>query len=187
MTNRAANRASTAGRPSLGALMKEEFAVDAFRRERRRDLKPLGRLIPFVWSHPVDAVLGAFFMLVSSGSILAMTDGVRRVIDGGFAYRGELALLQLFGTAAALTLTLAFSTGLRLYFTYKLGERVVADMRQVVFRHVLGLDLPYFARLRTGEVLSRLSQHQDADQYQHRQPGDEPGRALAAEDADEQQ
>jgi ATP-binding cassette subfamily B protein len=137
--------------------MREEFAVDAFRRERRRDLKPLGRLIPFVWNHPVDAVLGAFFMLVSSGSILAMTDGARRVIDGGFAYRGELALLQLFGTAAALTLTLALSTGLRLYFTYKLGERVVADMRQVVFRHVLGLDLPYFARLRTGEVLSRLT------------------------------
>jgi ATP-binding cassette subfamily B protein len=137
--------------------MREEFAVDAFRRERRRDLKPLGRLLPFVWKHPVDAVLGALFMLVSSGSILAMTDGVRRVIDGGFAYRGELALLQLFGTAAALTLTLALSTGLRLYFTYKLGERVVADMRQVVFRHVLGLDLPYFARLRTGEVLSRLT------------------------------
>ncbi|HEY1929931.1 MAG TPA: ABC transporter transmembrane domain-containing protein [Caulobacteraceae bacterium] len=157
MTNTAANRASTAGRPSLGALMREEFAVDAFRRERRRDLKPLGRLLPFVWKHPVDAVLGALFMLVSSGSILAMTDGVRRVIDGGFAYRGELALLQLFGTAAALTLTLALSTGLRLYFTYKLGERVVADMRQVVFRHVLRLDLPYFARLRTGEVLSRLT------------------------------
>jgi ATP-binding cassette subfamily B protein len=157
MTNTAANRASTAGRPSLGALMREEFAVDAFRRERRRDLKPLGRLLPFVWNHPVDAVLGSLFMLVSSGSILAMTDGVRRVIDGGFAYRGELALLQLFGTAAALTLTLALSTGLRLYFTYKLGERVVADMRQVVFRHVLGLDLPYFARLRTGEVLSRLT------------------------------
>lgn len=157
MTNTAANRASSAGRPSLGALMKEEFLTDAFRRERRTDMRPLSRLIPFVWAHPTDAVLGAFFMLVSSGSILAMTDGVRRVIDGGFAYRGELALLQLFGTAGALTLTLALSTGLRLYFTYKLGERVVADMRKLVFRHVLGLDLPYFARLRTGEVLSRLT------------------------------
>jgi len=157
MTNTAANRSSTGGRPSLGALMREEFLVDAFRRERRTDMRPLSRLLPFVWAHPVDAVLGAFFMLVSSGSILAMTDGVRRVIDGGFAYRGELALLQLFGTAGALTLTLAFSTGLRLYFTYKLGERVVADMRKLVFRHVLSLDLPYFARLRTGEVLSRLT------------------------------
>ena len=157
MTKTAANRASTAGRPSLGAIMKEEFLADAFRRERRTELRPLSRLLPFVWAHPVDAVLGALFMLVSSGSILAMTDGARRVIDGGFAYRGELALLQLFGTAAALTLTLALSTGLRLYFTYKLGERVVADMRQLVFRHVLGLDLPYFARLRTGEVLSRLT------------------------------
>jgi ATP-binding cassette, subfamily B, bacterial len=157
MTNTAADRASTAGRPSLGALMKEEFLTDAFRRERRSDLKPLSRLLPFVWAHPTDTVLGALFLLISSGSILAMTDGVRRVIDGGFAYRGELALLQLFGTAVALAVTLALSTGLRLYYTYKLGERVVADMRKVVFRHVLGLDLTYFARLRTGEVLSRLT------------------------------
>jgi ATP-binding cassette subfamily B protein len=163
MTDSAADKASSAavssmaGRPSLGALMKEEFLADAWRRDATPDLKPLSRLTPFVFAHRLDMVLGALFLLVSSASILAMTDGVRRVIDGGFAYRGERALIQLFATAAALAAILAASTGLRLYYTYKLGERVVADMRKVVFRHVLGLDLTYFARLRTGEVLSRLT------------------------------
>jgi ATP-binding cassette subfamily B protein len=157
MSHTAADKASTSGRPSLGALMKEEFLADAWRRDAGPDLKPLSRLLPYVMSHRLDVVLGSLFLLISSGSILAMTDGVRRVIDGGFAYRGEDALIRLFGTAAALVVILAGSTGLRLYFTYKLGERVVADMRKVVFRHVLGLDLTYFARLRTGEVLSRLT------------------------------
>jgi ATP-binding cassette subfamily B protein len=161
MSDTAAGKASPpaadSDRPSLGALMKEEFLADAWRRDAGPDLKPLSRLMPFVLAHRVDMVLGALFLMVSSASILAMTDGVRRVIDGGFAYRGEGALMQLFGTAAALAAILAVSTGLRLYFTYKLGERVVADMRKVVFRHVLGLDLTYFARLRTGEVLSRLT------------------------------
>jgi ATP-binding cassette subfamily B protein len=157
MTETAAQKASTAGRPSLGALMKEEFLAEALRRERRGDLRPLTRLLPFVWSHPLDLILGSLFVLISSVSILAMTDGVRRVIDGGLAYRGEGALLQLFATAAVLAVILAVSTGLRLYYTYKLGQRVVADMRKVVFRHVLGLDLAYFAGLQTGEVLSRLT------------------------------
>jgi ATP-binding cassette subfamily B protein len=157
MRDTAAPKASTAGRPSLGALMRADFLADAWRRETRRDLRPLSRLLPFVFAHPVDLTLGGVFVLISSASILAMTDGVRRVIDGGLAYRGEGALITLFITAAALSLILATSTGLRLYFTYKLGQRVVADLRQGVFRHVLGLDLTYFASLQTGEVLSRLT------------------------------
>jgi ATP-binding cassette subfamily B protein len=157
MSKTAAAQASGAARPSLRALMKDERLAEVLRRETRSDLRPLTRLLPFVWGHPVDLILGGLFVLISSGSILAMTDGVRRVIDGGLAYRGEGALTQLFVTAAALAITLAISTGLRLYFTYKLGQRVVADMRKLVFRHVLGLDLTYFAGLQTGEVLSRLT------------------------------
>ncbi len=144
-------------RPSLGALMKEEFLTDAWRREKQGNLRPLTRLLPFVRAHPVDAVLGLLFLLISSAAALAMTDGVRRVIDGHFADRGEGPLIQLFITAVAIALVLAASTGLRMYFLYKLGERVVADMRKVVFRRVLGLDLTHFTQLRTGEVLSRLT------------------------------
>jgi ATP-binding cassette subfamily B protein len=137
--------------------MKEEFLTDAWRREKQGDLRPLTRLLPFVRAHPVDAVLGLLFLLISSASVLAMTDGARRVIDGHFAQRSEGALIQLFMTAVAIALALAASTGLRMYFLYKLGERVVADMRKVVFRRVLGLDLSHFTKLRTGEVLSRLT------------------------------
>ncbi|HWF01844.1 MAG TPA: ABC transporter transmembrane domain-containing protein [Caulobacteraceae bacterium] len=137
--------------------MREEFLAEAGRREKYADLRPLARLLPFVRSHPVDAVGGLFFLLASSAAALAMTDGARRVIDGGLSHRGENALVQLFLTAAAIAVVLAVSTGLRLYFLYKLGERVVADMRQHVFRHVLSLDLTHFSRLRTGEVLSRLT------------------------------
>jgi ATP-binding cassette subfamily B protein len=157
MTPASDTRVETADRPSLGALMKEEFLADAWRRRKSGDLRPLTRLIPFVKAHPVDACLGLFFLLVSSASALAMTDGVRRVIDGGFTHRGEGALGQLFLTAGGIAVVLAASTGLRMYFLYKLGERVVADLRKVVFRQVLGLDLTHFLKLRTGEILSRLT------------------------------
>ena len=156
MIGPAAREPGAQDRPSLGALMKEAFDTDAWRRERRRDLRPLRRLIPFVGAHPVDAILGLAFLLVSSGSVLALTLGLRLVVD-----RMELhslhALVRAFLWIGAGAAVLAVTTGLRLYFTQKLGERVVVDLRKVVFRHVLGLDLAHFVRLRTGEVLSRMT------------------------------
>ena len=79
------------------------------------------------------------------------------VIDQGFV-RQQPSLWRACSYGwRLLAAVLAVSTGLRLYFLYKLGERVVADMRQGVFRHVLGLDLAHFVTLRTGEVLSRMT------------------------------
>ncbi|HEY5070470.1 MAG TPA: ABC transporter transmembrane domain-containing protein [Caulobacteraceae bacterium] len=148
--------AATLGRPSLGALMKEAFDTDAWRRERRRDLKPLRRLLPFVGDHLLDAVMGAVFLLVSTGALLALTLGLRLVVDRFELHSVHALVLAFLWMAAGATL-LAAATGLRLYFVQKLGERVVADLRKVVFRHVLGLDLAHFLKLRTGEVLSRLT------------------------------
>ena len=157
MTETPMNEHAKAGRPSLGALMKDEFLVDAWRREKGRDLRPLMRLLPFVRAHPVDALLGTLFLLISAGALLVITGGARMVIDGGFAVHSRDALIRVFLWAAVMAAILAVTTGLRLYFLYKLGERVVADMRKMVFRHVLGLDQTHFLKLRTGEVLSRMT------------------------------
>ena len=149
--------AAVAPEPGLGALIKDQILDQAWRRDKGRDLAPLLRLVPLVRAHPVDAILGMAFMLISSGAILALTAGARWVIDGGFAVHDRTHLLRVFLLAAAVAGVLAVATGLRLYFLYKLGERVVADLRKRVFRHVLGLDLGHFVNLRTGEVLSRLT------------------------------
>ena len=145
------------GRPSLGALMKDAFHVDAWRRERGRDLRPLRRLIPYLRAHRLDAVLGAFFLMMSTLSLLALTGGARLVLDQGFLLHDRVALQRVFALLALAAAALAVATGLRMYFLYKLGERVVADLRQAVFRHVMSLDLTHFLTLRTGEVLSRMT------------------------------
>ena len=143
-------------RPSLGALMKEAFDTEAFHRERRRNLRPLMRLTPFVGNHLFDAFLGLVFLVISTAAILALTKGLQVMVDRWqlHSVRMLVRVFQLFAFGAGL---FAVTTGLRIYFVQKLGERVVADLRQVLFRHVLGLDLAHFLRLRTGEVLSRLT------------------------------
>ncbi|MBA3810113.1 MAG: ATP-binding cassette domain-containing protein [Caulobacteraceae bacterium] len=157
MNEPGAIEAAKDGRPSLGALMKEAFLIDAWRREKRRDIRPLTRLAPFVRRHLSDAVLGIVFLLLSTGALLAITGGARQVLDQGFELHSRAALVRVFSWLGLAALILAATTGLRVYFLYKLGERVVADLRQTVFRHVLNLDLTHFLKLRTGEVLSRMT------------------------------
>src|SRR6202142_3990344 len=46
---------------------------------------------------------------------------------------------------------------LRFYLVTWLGERVVADLRQAVYRRVVRMDPSFFEVTKTGEVLSRLT------------------------------
>ena len=145
------------GRPSLGGIMKDAYKADAWRRDRQRDLRPLSRLTPFVLAHAGDAFLSAFFILLSAAALLALTWGLKHMVDRGVSLRSEGDLIRAFLALSAVAVVLALSTGLRIFFTLKLGERVVADLRKRVFRHILSLDQGRFMALRTGEVLSRLT------------------------------
>jgi len=152
-----ASKASAVNAPQRGALPKDASNDAAGHGGVGRDIRPLTRLLPLLAARWLHVTLGLTFLVMSTGALLALTGGARMVLDQGFGLQSRAALEGVFlwlGAAAGL---LAVTTGLRLYFTYTLGERVVADLRQQVFRHVLGLDLAHFVALKTGEVLSRLT------------------------------
>jgi len=130
----------------------------AERRERKRDLRPLTRLGPFIAAHWTDAIAALIFLLASTGATLALSVAARGVIDRGFAQGGSAAELNhTFLLAGADIALLAAASALRFYFVTKLGERVVADVRKALYAHVLKLDQAFFLDTRTGEVLSRLT------------------------------
>ena len=148
---------TTEDRPGAGAALARTLAQGARRREPRRDLRPLARLLPYVLAHKGDA-LGALAALVcSAGATLALTGAARLVVDRGFGTGSTATLDRYFVVLAGAALFLAAASALRFYFVTKLGERVVADLRQRLHAHLLTLDQAVFARLRTGEVLSRLT------------------------------
>ncbi len=151
------HEARALGRPSIGGVLKEGFKADAWRRDREKDLRPLSRLVPYVGAHAGDAIFGLAFVLVSSAALLGLTWALKDLLDHGIRVRTADDLLRAFAGLAAGAAVLAITTGLRIFFTLKLGERVVADLRKAVFRHVLTLDQAHFLKTRTGEVLSRLT------------------------------
>ena len=146
---------TAAGRPSAGAVLAESLAQSAARRERRRDLRPLAALWPYVRAHRADAMLAAMFLLISTSATLGLSAAARVVVDQGLTT--VPALLRTMGLLSGVVVVLALATASRFYFVTKLGERVVADLRKSVYDHILTLDQVFFLKTRTGEVLSRIT------------------------------
>jgi ATP-binding cassette subfamily B protein len=150
-------QASVEGRPSAGAALAQSLSEDANRRPKSRDVRNLRRLLPYIRDHWGFALGAAGFLLVSVTATLAMTSAAKSVVDHGFASRSATQLNQTFLLLGGVAMLLALSTALRFYFISRLGERVVADLRKGLYRHVLTLDPTFFMNTRTGEVLSRMT------------------------------
>ncbi|PJF23766.1 MAG: ABC transporter, partial [Phototrophicales bacterium] len=56
-----------------------------------------------------------------------------------------------------ITAVLALASAARFYLVTTLGERIVTDLRDEVFAHLLTLSPGFFDRRQSGELLSRLT------------------------------
>lgn len=155
MSDTSASDAVADGRPSAGAALAQSLTEEAARRPKSRDIRNLAPLLPFIRAHWRHAAAAGFFLLFSTGATLSITQALRLVVDKGFLSAENLN--RYFGLAAIVVLVLALATAARFYFITVLGERVVADLRKALYRHVLTLDPSFFLKTRTGEVLSRMT------------------------------
>ncbi|HZF77310.1 MAG TPA: ABC transporter transmembrane domain-containing protein [Acetobacteraceae bacterium] len=113
-------------------------------------------LLPHLRPYAARAAVAAFALLAAAGLTLLLGQGLKRLVDDGFA-GGPAALDGAALFMAGVVAALAFATSLRFWLVSWLGERVAADLRVAVFGHVAGLSPSYFERMRTGDVLSRLT------------------------------
>ena len=152
----AADGAIATGRPGAGALLMEQMGEAAGKREKRRDIRPLGRLLPYLLQHKLNAAFAMVWLLLSTAASLALTATARGAIDQGFE-NGGAHINRWFLLLGANALFLGAATAIRYFYVTKTGERVIADMRTGLFGRILTLDPSFYASMRTGEVLSRLT------------------------------
>jgi len=94
---------------------------------------------------------------LSAGMVLAIGQGLKMVIDEGFA-RGEERLLDsTLATLAGLIGVFGLITWIRVYNVYWIGARFTADLRRSVYEHLLTLSPGFYEESRTGEVSSRVT------------------------------
>jgi ATP-binding cassette subfamily B protein len=121
---------------------------------RLSSLRVLGPLVrPYRW-HVAGALVA---LTLSSVMVLALGQGLRRLIDTGFATGGTARLNHAALLMLALVAILACATYARFSLVSWLGERIAADLRRAVFDHVLELSPAWLEQARTGDVLSRLT------------------------------
>ena len=89
--------------------------------------------------------------------VLVIGQGLKVVIDEGFAHGETGALDRTLGAMAAMIAALGVITWVRLYNVYWIGARFTADLRRRVYDHLVTLSPGFFEDTRTGEVSSRVT------------------------------
>ncbi len=143
--------------PARDTAEPDGVETDPKRRARSRNLKPLARLAPYLLRYRGHVIAAVIALLAAALATLAVPLAVRRVIDHGFSAENAQFVNRYFAMMLAVAALLAVASAARYYFVTWLGEKVVADLRSDVFRHLLRLSPAFYERTHTGEVLSRLT------------------------------
>ncbi len=126
--------------------------------ERRRGaLKPLRMLVPYILRYKPQLAGALLALVAAAAATLTVPMAVRRMIDHGFNAADAAAINTYFLALIAVVAVLAAASSLRFYYVTWLGERVVADLRADVFRHLASLGIDFFDRNRSGEITARLT------------------------------
>ena len=155
---------------SAGAAYAASVDQDKEHRDKARSLRPLRYLWPYVARYPGWLIGFLVFLTLSAAATLSMPAVLRITVDCGFGNGENLSqmcervqigqgddLSTYFKLAFVFAFLFAVFGSLRYFFITTLGQRVIADIRSSVYDHLLTLSPSYFERVRTGEVLSRLT------------------------------
>jgi ATP-binding cassette, subfamily B, bacterial len=133
-----------------------EGAAASEQRQNRR-LKPLLSLMPYIARYRWQAIAALAALLIAAVTTLIVPIAVRRMIDFGFSRESASLIDSYFAVMIAIVAVLALASAARFYLVTTLGERIVADLREEVFGHVVSLSPAYFDAAKSGELISRLT------------------------------
>ena len=119
-------------------------------------LRTLARVGRFLRPYRREILLAAIGLVVAASAVLAVGQGLKFVVDRGFAAADARELDRMLALMLGVIVVMAGATYMRFYHVSWLGERVTADLRRAVFDHLLDLPPSFFEATRTGEVISRL-------------------------------
>ena len=119
--------------------------------------RALARLWPLIQPYRWRLAVATVCLIASAAVGLAFPQIVRGLLDAAFV-RHDGALLDRIALLLVGLFTLqAASNFAQTYLLTSTGERVVARLREELFRHLLRLSPGFFAERRTGELVSRLA------------------------------
>ena len=134
----------------------------SYRRDRSvkdRPLAPGTRRRVLGYARPYRTLIIVFLSLVVFDACLVVLTPLllRRIVDHGIRNhdRGQVVLLSLIVALVALVQTV--ENLVSRYYSARIGEGLIYDLRTQVFAHVLRQPVAFFTRAQTGALVSRLN------------------------------
>lgn len=120
-------------------------------------MRALRRLLPFFRPYRAQLAAGLALVVLSGGFASVVPWVLRRAIDGLIA---GVPLRRIWVLAGAMV-GLALAGGALRYGMRELlngvSRRIEYDLRNALFVHLASLDASYFAQMRTGDIMARLT------------------------------
>jgi ATP-binding cassette subfamily B protein len=110
------------------------------------------------YARPYRVKLALFLVVTSLDAAVTVVNPLllRELIDKGIIARDEAVVIVVALTVAAVTLFDAFLGVANRWFSSRIGEGLIYDLRTQVFDHVQRQPIAFFTRTQTGSLVSRL-------------------------------
>ncbi|WP_055482133.1 ABC transporter ATP-binding protein [Sphaerimonospora mesophila] len=147
------------------AMMGGGYGFEALRSLRRDSSVTSQRLAPGTvrriagYAQPFKWQITGFLALVVIGSVIAVANPLlmKAIIDDGIRPRRTDLVIWLAVAIAALAVVDAGLTLVQRWYSARIGEGLIYNLRTEVFDHVQRMPVAFFMRAQTGALVSRLN------------------------------
>jgi ATP-binding cassette, subfamily B, bacterial len=143
--------------PGPGPHMMRPFSGDPSVTKQRVRQGTIARIARY--ARPYRWRLAIFLMAAALDAVIMVTIPVLLgvVIDRGVLPRRVDIVIEIAGLVAGLAILDAFLTFTQRWYTARVGEGLICDLRTQVFAHVQRQPIAFFTRAHTGSLVSRLN------------------------------
>jgi len=122
-------------------------------------LKPgtVNRIFRFALPYRTNIIIFLATVVVDAGLIVTTPLLLKRLIDEGVIPKDSAVVTQLALLVGLIAIADAGFNMLGRYFSSRIGEGLIYDLRSLVFAHVQKQSIAFFTRTQTGALISRIN------------------------------
>ncbi len=117
----------------------------------------LKRILTFATPYKADLFFFLIFVVIDSCLVVATPLLLRTLIDKGVVPRNGALVLRLSIIVGCIAVADALISMVSRWFSSRIGEGLIFDLRTRVFSHVQRQSIAFFTRTQTGALISRLN------------------------------
>jgi ATP-binding cassette subfamily B protein len=143
--------------PGQGAMLRQSFRQDPDITNQKINPDTVRRIASYLRPYRVEFSIFLVVTCVDAVITIANPLLIRQIIDKGILPRDEAVIVSLATAIAGIAVFDAFLQIAIRWYSAKVGQGVVYNLRTQVFTHVQRQPLAFFTRAQTGSLVSRLN------------------------------